>query len=66
MNILYLMNSITVSPSLCMYVMVWLGTYHYIHHFDIIMQDQSTTDDQEESSCTIFEGYLQKEGKLST
>ena len=26
------------------------------------MQDQSMMDDQEESSCTIFEGYLQKEG----
>ena len=26
------------------------------------MQDQSMMDDQEESSCTVFEGYLQKEG----
>ena len=28
------------------------------------MQDQSMMDDQEESSCTVFEGYLHKEGNL--
>ena len=34
--------------------------------FEIILQDQSIMDDQEESSCTVFEGYLQKEGNPKT